>query len=88
MHRTAHKPSSAASDAIRVPIVPHLLELLAAGVAGRQVADLLLERSGPVAALWTRRRLPLPPEPLRWLTVRALTGLFGALDRRVDRGLG
>ena len=52
------------------------------------MADLLLERSGPVAALWTRRRLPLPPEPLRWLTVRALTGLFGALDRRVDRGLG
>ncbi|MGH7789491.1 MAG: NAD(P)/FAD-dependent oxidoreductase, partial [Candidatus Binatia bacterium] len=55
-----------------------------ASYAGRLVADLFLERDSPGAALWTRRRLPLPPEPLRWLTVRALTGLFGAIDRRVD----
>jgi hypothetical protein len=49
------------------------------------VTDLLLERDGPGAALWTRRRLRLPPEPLRWLVVRGLTGLFGWMDERADR---
>ncbi len=58
-----------------------------ASYAGRMVADLLLERDGPGAALWSRRQIALPPEPLRWLVVRALTGLFGAIDERVDRNL-
>ena len=58
--------------------------LALASYAGRMVTDLLLERPSPGAALWTRRRLPLPPEPLRWLIVRALTGFFGGIDRRVD----
>jgi hypothetical protein len=31
--------------------------------------------------------VPLPPEPLRWLVVKALTGVFGAIDRRVDDAL-
>jgi gamma-glutamylputrescine oxidase len=56
-----------------------------ASYAGRMVADLLLERDSPGAALWTRRRWPLPPEPLRWVIVRALIGLFGWMDRRADR---
>ena len=58
-----------------------------ASYAGRLVADLFLDRPSPGSALWTRRRLPLPPEPLRWLTVRALTGLFGDIDRRVDTAI-
>jgi glycine/D-amino acid oxidase-like deaminating enzyme len=58
--------------------------LALASYAGRMVADLLLERPSPGAALWSRRRLPLPPEPLRWLIVRALTGFFAGIDRRVD----
>ena len=58
-----------------------------ASYAGRMVADLLLERDGPGAALWSRRRLPLPPEPFRWLVVRGLIGFFGGVDRRVDRAL-
>jgi glycine/D-amino acid oxidase-like deaminating enzyme len=52
--------------------------------AGELVADLLLEREGPGAALWSRRSLPTPPEPLRWLAFRALAGFFSAVDRRVD----
>ena len=40
-----------------------------ASYAGRMLTDLLLERNGPGSALWSRRRLPLPPEPLRWLIV-------------------
>lgn len=59
--------------------------LAQASYAGRMIADLLLERDGPGHALWTRRPLPLPPEPLRWLVVRGLTTFFGAVDRRVDR---
>jgi glycine/D-amino acid oxidase-like deaminating enzyme len=59
--------------------------LALASYAGRMVTDLLLERDGPGAALWTRRRLRLPPEPLRWLVVRGLTGLFGWMDERADR---
>jgi hypothetical protein len=51
------------------------------------VADLMLGRDGPGAALWTRRWIPMPPEPFRWLTVKTLTRLFESIDRRVDRAL-
>ncbi len=53
--------------------------------AGSMVADLLLEREGRGRTLWARRAIPLPPEPLRWLVVRGLTSVLGAIDRRVDR---
>jgi glycine/D-amino acid oxidase-like deaminating enzyme len=53
-----------------------------ASYAGRMIADLLLEREGPGAALWTRRHVPLPPEPLRWGVATALIGLFEWMDRR------
>ena len=56
-----------------------------ASYAGRMLADLAAGRDGPGAALWTRKTVPLPPEPLRWLVFRALSGLFDAMDRRVDR---
>jgi glycine/D-amino acid oxidase-like deaminating enzyme len=58
-----------------------------ASYAGEMIADLLLEREGPGAALWSRRSLPTPPEPLRWLTFHALNGFFSAMDRRVDRSI-
>ncbi|MCA9649608.1 MAG: FAD-dependent oxidoreductase [Myxococcales bacterium] len=56
-----------------------------ASYAGEMLADLLLEREGPGAALWGRRGLPMPPEPLRWLVSQALTRTFEWMDRRVDR---
>lgn len=56
-----------------------------ASYAGTMLADLLLDRTGPGRALWTRRTLPLPPEPLRWLVVRTLTAALGVVDRRADR---
>jgi glycine/D-amino acid oxidase-like deaminating enzyme len=56
-----------------------------ASYAGEMIADLYRERSGPGAALWTRRRIPLPPEPLRWGVAQALIGLFTWMDRRADR---
>jgi hypothetical protein len=43
-------------------------------------------RDGPGCALWQRRRIPLPPEPLRWGIAKALIGLFSWMDRRVDLG--
>jgi gamma-glutamylputrescine oxidase len=35
--------------------------------------------------LLRRRRLPMPPEPLRWLGVRGILAALGLLDRRTDR---
>jgi gamma-glutamylputrescine oxidase len=58
-----------------------------ASYAGRMLADLAAGREGPGAALWTRRTIPLPPEPLRWIVFRALTALFDGIDRRVDRSI-
>jgi glycine/D-amino acid oxidase-like deaminating enzyme len=56
-----------------------------ASYAGTMLADLLLGRDGPGRVLADRRWLPLPPEPLRWLLVRGLTGVLRALDRPADR---
>jgi glycine/D-amino acid oxidase-like deaminating enzyme len=56
-----------------------------ASYAGTMLADLLLGRQGPGQVLWSRRPWPLPPEPLRSLAVGAITGVLGAIDRRVDR---
>jgi glycine/D-amino acid oxidase-like deaminating enzyme len=53
--------------------------------AGEMVADLLLERDGPGSALWSRRNLPTPPEPFRWLAFKALTAVLAGIDRRSDR---
>jgi gamma-glutamylputrescine oxidase len=58
-----------------------------ASYAGTMIADLLLGRDGPGRALWGRRSVPMPPEPIRWLVAHALVGAFGAIDRRVDRQL-
>jgi len=37
--------------------------------------------------LFERRRLPFPPEPLRWLGVRASTARLALRDARLDRRL-
>ncbi len=58
-----------------------------ASYAGEMVTDLLLERDGPGSALQSRWRIPVPPEPLRWLAFQGLTRYFEAVDRRVDRAL-
>ena len=62
--------------------------LALASYAGPMLADLLLGRKGVASVLTDRRQLPMPPEPLRWMSFRVLTSLFEAMDRRVDRGLG
>jgi len=56
-----------------------------ASYAGEMVADLIAGRDGPGKALWARRSIPVPPEPLRWLAFRGLTRLFEWMDARVDR---
>lgn len=56
-----------------------------ASYAGELVADLM---EGRDSVLSTMRRVPLPPEPLRWLVARALIGVFEGIDRRVDLALG
>jgi glycine/D-amino acid oxidase-like deaminating enzyme len=61
--------------------------LAQASYAGEMVADLLLERSGPGEALWSRRGWPLPPEPLRWMLARGIARLLEARDASVDRAV-
>jgi glycine/D-amino acid oxidase-like deaminating enzyme len=58
-----------------------------ASYAGNMLADFMLRGDGPGRALWSRRRIPMPPEPFRWLVFHALTGVFGTIDRRVDRAI-
>jgi glycine/D-amino acid oxidase-like deaminating enzyme len=59
--------------------------LALASYAGRMITDLVLERPGPGRALWERRTWPMPPEPLRWMVAKALTGWWGRRDSAVDR---
>lgn len=56
-------------------------------LAGRTLADLVLDRDTPLVRLpWVNRRVRAwEPEPLRWLGVRGMYGLLNAADRREAR---
>jgi glycine/D-amino acid oxidase-like deaminating enzyme len=58
-------------------------------VAGRTLADLALGRDTDLTHLpWVDRPVRRwEPEPLRWLGVRAMYGLYREADRREGRGL-
>ncbi|MET0449026.1 MAG: FAD-binding oxidoreductase [Aeromicrobium sp.] len=58
-------------------------------VAGRTLADLATGRESELTALpWVDRAVRRwEPEPLRWLGVRAMYGLYREADRREDGGL-
>ena len=58
-------------------------------LAGRTLADLALGRDSDLVSLpWVGRRVRRwEPEPLRWLGVRAMYGLYRLADRREDAGL-
>lgn len=58
-----------------------------ASYMGRLLADRVSGAANEDAALLQRRGIPVPPEPLRWLLVRGLIGVFEGMDRRVDRAL-
>jgi glycine/D-amino acid oxidase-like deaminating enzyme len=58
--------------------------LALASYAGTMIADLMNQHDGPGRALWAHWKPPLPPEPLRWLAVRAINGWLEAKDRRTD----
>jgi gamma-glutamylputrescine oxidase len=56
-----------------------------ASYAGEVVSALIHERSSSGVALYSRRHIPTPPEPFRWLAFQGLTRMFEAMDRRADR---
>ena len=58
--------------------------LSATNLAGRTLRDLVLDRDTDLRRLaWTNRRVrKWEPEPLRWLGVRAMYGLYRTADRR------
>ncbi len=55
--------------------------------AGSMAADLVMGRRNRWVELLRRHSLPLPPEPFRWLGVKALLGYLGRIDAKVDRNL-
>ena len=59
-------------------------------LAGQTLADLALGRQTRLTALpWVNRRVrKWEPEPLRWLGVHGMYGLFAAADRREARRRG
>jgi glycine/D-amino acid oxidase-like deaminating enzyme len=52
---------------------------------GTQLAGMVLRSEPGPAALTTRRRIPMPPEPFRWLVAKGIMRALEALDRRTDR---
>jgi glycine/D-amino acid oxidase-like deaminating enzyme len=63
--------------------------LTTTNLAGRTLADLVLGRDSQLVRLpWVNRDVRRwEPEPLRWLGVRAMYGLYREADRREDKGL-
>jgi glycine/D-amino acid oxidase-like deaminating enzyme len=63
--------------------------LTTTNLAGRTLADLVLGRDSDLVRLpWVNRDVRRwEPEPLRWLGVRAMYGLYREADRREDNGL-
>lgn len=51
---------------------------------GSLLADKALGRETEDIALFTRRSIPLPPEPFRWMFIKGLTTFFDRIDRKVD----
>lgn len=56
-----------------------------AGFLGTVAADMATAGAEAPSVLAKRRRLPMPPDPLRWIGVHAITAALGAVDRRTDR---
>jgi glycine/D-amino acid oxidase-like deaminating enzyme len=54
---------------------------------GRLLADAAQGRESEDAELFTRRGVPLPPEPLRWLLARGVLGSLAIVDALTDRAI-
>lgn len=52
---------------------------------GTLAAGMVLGESDGPEVLSARRRIPLPPEPLLWLSVHAIAGTLNTMDRVTDR---
>jgi glycine/D-amino acid oxidase-like deaminating enzyme len=56
-----------------------------AATMGNLMADMILGKANPWHEIICRKPAYLPPNPFRWIGVRALLGLLKGLDRRTDR---
>ena len=52
---------------------------------GRVMALEMLGYAQPEVKLFQRRQIPLPPEPLRWMTVNGMRLVMGLKDQQVDK---
>lgn len=53
-------------------------------MSGTMLADRITGADNPHSHLFAAMGLAWPPEPFTWLASKALTGVFGAMDRRTD----
>ncbi len=56
-----------------------------ASAMGAIVADMILEKDNPWLGTILRKPAYLPPEPFRWLGVKALLGVVNGIDRLTDK---
>ena len=54
---------------------------------GPLLADIALEQQNADIDLFTRRSIPLPPEPLRWMVIKGMTSFYDRRDKKVDADL-
>lgn len=59
--------------------------LALAGLLGAIAAGMVLGRAEAPHALAARRRIPVPPEPIRWASVALINGATQVADRLTDR---
>jgi len=56
-----------------------------ASMMGAAMADRMVGKGSGILDILSRRVLPLPPEPFRWLAVQGLLSFLTGKDRRLDR---
>ncbi len=57
-----------------------------ASYSGKVISDFICDKDlGDAGVLVNRKKLPLPPEPLRWVVIQSMLSSMGIADKKIDR---
>jgi len=60
-----------------------------ASYSGKVISDFICDKDlGDAGVLVNRKKLPLPPEPFRWLVIQSMLSSMGIADKKLDRAAG